>query len=192
MKDDVYLRCLVCGWCHVAVEPGEPANTRCFRCRENKFTAVTADDVPHGVTLQTLTWPLPDQAPDETNDFGRYAPEHVPSREDELYAIILALVQQDCSTKDHNILDSWATSAYERAIEALDVEGFVEIDPTGGRIFAALLPKAHKFVEWMEIHDRRKRILEAREKLATVPGLTMQGLARLYNITEAELMASDP
>jgi hypothetical protein len=47
----------------------------------------------------------------------RYTPEPEPDAEDELYAVILALVEQGCGTKDHDKLDSWATSAYERAIE---------------------------------------------------------------------------
>jgi len=70
--------------------------------------------------------PMRDEEPDETNDFGRYTPEHEPDAEDELYAVILALVEQGCGTKDHDKLDSGAISAYERAIETLVGAGFVE------------------------------------------------------------------
>jgi len=48
---------------------------------------------------------------DETTDFGRYSPEHEPNGEDELYAIIFDLVEQDCLT-DNDDLDSWAISTY--------------------------------------------------------------------------------
>jgi hypothetical protein len=53
--------------------------------------------------------PMRDEEPDETNDFGRYTPEHEPDAEDELYAVILALVEQGCGTKDHDKLDSGAS-----------------------------------------------------------------------------------
>ena len=55
-----------------------------------------------------------------------------------------------------------------------------------------MLPKARKFEAWMEAYDRRKRIWEARHKLGTVPGLTPEGLAMLYDITVAELVAEMP
>jgi len=55
---------------------------------------------------------MQEEQPDETNEFGRYTPAHEPLGEDELYAVILALVQQDCGTKDADKLDSWAISAY--------------------------------------------------------------------------------
>ena len=135
--------------------------------------------------------PMRDEEPDETNDFGRYTPEHEPDAEDELYAVILALVEQGCGTKDHDKLDSGAISAYERAIETLVGAGFVEIDGEG-RIGAMVLPKARKFEAWMEAYDRRKRIWEARHKLGTVPGLMPEDLAMLYDITVAELVAEMP
>lgn len=127
------------------------------------------------------------EEPDETKGDGRFSPECGPTGEDELWAIILALVEQSCGVGDDE-LDSWATSAYERAIEALDHAGFVKINGKG-RIGATILPKARKFEEWIEFHDRPRRIREARHMLATVPGLTPEGQARLYNITVAELMA---
>jgi hypothetical protein len=135
-----------------------------------------------------LTPPAGVEEPDETNEFGRYTPECQPTGEDELYAVILALVEQSCSTGSGGDLDSWALSAFERAIEALAGVGFVQIETTGGRLFARLLPKARKFEAWMEIHDRRKRIAEARHMLATVPGLTPEVPARVYRVTVDELI----
>ena len=134
---------------------------------------------------------MTDEEPeDESNDFGRYKPENEPSGEDELWAMIFALVEQSCGVKDDK-LDSWAISAYERAIEMLAQAGFVEID-ADGRIGATILPKARKFEAWMETHDRRKRVEQARHELATVPGLTPETTARRYNITVAELTADEP
>ncbi len=56
------LRCVACGWCHVAVPAGEPANTCCFRCSGTAFVATDVGDVPRGVTVQALTWPAADDA----------------------------------------------------------------------------------------------------------------------------------
>jgi hypothetical protein len=134
----------------------------------------------------------PTEEPDESTDYGRYSPECTPSGEDELWGIILDLVEQSCGVKTGDELDSWATGAYERAILALAEAGFVEIDPASGRIYAKLLPKAHKFAEWMEFHDRANRIRAARQELATVPGLTPETTARRYDITVAELTADTP
>jgi hypothetical protein len=55
-----------------------------------------------------------------------------------LYATILALVRQGCGTIERDAFDSWAISAYERAIEVLADKGYVELDQGGGRIFARL------------------------------------------------------
>ncbi|MBV9491765.1 MAG: DUF2442 domain-containing protein [Verrucomicrobia bacterium] len=131
------------------------------------------------------------EPPDETNEWGRYSPACKPTPEDEFWAIVLALVQQSCGIKGGDELDSWALSAYERAIIALDEAGFVEIDPECGRISAKVLPKARKFEAWMEFHDRPNRIREARHTLANVPGMKPEALARSYNITFAELMGGE-
>jgi hypothetical protein len=134
---------------------------------------------------------MTDKEPDdESNDFGRYKPENEPSGEDELLAVIFALVEQSCGVKDDK-LDSWAISAYERAIEMLAEVGFVELDGDG-RIGATILPKARKFEAWMETHDRRKRVGRARHELATVPGLTPETTARRHDITIAELTGEKP
>jgi hypothetical protein len=74
---------------------------------------------------------------DETTDYGRFTPEHEPLGEDELYATILALVRQDCGSANSDTFDSWAISAYERAILELADAGYVEIDG-GGRITATI------------------------------------------------------
>jgi hypothetical protein len=103
-----------------------------------------------------------------------------------LYALILRLVIQSCT--DHRC-DSWAISAYEDAIIEPEGAGFVENDHELGRIGAKLLPKAYKFLEWIEFHDRRDRIRKARHELATVPGVTPKMLASYYNITVDEIMA---
>jgi hypothetical protein len=134
--------------------------------------------------------PHNEEPDDEANGFGRYRPEHQPFGEDELYAVILALVRQGCENGTAGQLDSWAISAYERGIEALAEAGFVEIEREG-RIFAKLLPKAEKFEAWMELHDRRKRVREAKHRLATASDVTPKGLASLYNITIAELMGEE-
>ena len=107
-----------------------------------------------------------------------------------VWAIILDLVAQSCGVKGGDELDSWATGAYERV--ALAEAGFVEIDPACGRIYARLLPKAHKFAEWIEFHDRPNRIRAARRELVTVSGLTPETTARRYDITVAELMTDTP
>jgi hypothetical protein len=73
----------------------------------------------------------------------------------------------------------------------LEEAGFVKIDQQG-RIGGTILPKARKFEAWMEFHDRRKRIGEARHLLATVPGLTAEVQARVHNITLAELVGETP
>jgi hypothetical protein len=107
---------------------------------------------------------------DETTDFGRYSPEHEPNGEDELYAIILELVEEECATydpresfletrkpHDRDRLDSWGPGAYARAIKALAEAGFVEMDQKEGRITGTITPTARQFQAWMEHHDRRNR-----------------------------------
>lgn len=100
---------------------------------------------------------LAEQVDDRHQPYRRYAPECQPTAEDELWAVILDLVAQSCGVKGGDEFDSWATSAYERAILALAGAGFVEIDPACGRIYAKLLPQARKFEEWMEFHDLLRR-----------------------------------
>ena len=145
------------------------------------------------ITDMKKTYPFEEteSSPEEgdATDFARYSPENKPTAEDELWFIIFKLVRQDCGYKE-DFLDSWATSAYERAILALEQAGFVELQH-GGRIYAKLLPKWHKFEEWMELHDRRKRIREARHELATVPGFKPETIAFIYNITLAELTGEE-
>lgn len=128
---------------------------------------------------------------DETTDYGRFTPEHEPLGEDELYAVILALVRQDCGIANSDRFDSWAISAYERAILELADAGYVEIDG-GGRITATITETGRNFEAWMDAYDRRKRVAEARHQLATVPGLTPEGIARVYGITVADLAAETP
>ncbi len=103
----------------------------------------------------------PNQHPDETNDCGRYGPGYGPTGEDELYAVILALVERSCAVGSGDDLDSWATNTFERGIEVLNEAGFVAIDPADGRIVAKLLPKARKFKAWMKMHDHDKRLAVA-------------------------------
>jgi hypothetical protein len=191
MDENLYLRCQVCGWTHAAVPPGEPAGTRCFRCggarfAESDYAAIVAAGIPPGVTVQPLTWPLPVEEPDETNGFGRYHPDHEPDAEEELYAVIFALVRQGCATQDPDKLDSWAISAYERAIETLAEAGLVAID-TEGRIGATVLPAGRNFEAWMDHHERCKRIREAKRRVDDDPDMTVARAARLYDITVEEL-----
>jgi hypothetical protein len=101
------------------------------------------------------------------------------------------LVEQSCGVTGDQ-LDSWAISAYERAIIELDEAGFVEIDPASGRIFAKVLPKARKFEEWIEFHDRFNHIRAAQHMMATHPTLTPEVQARIHNITLAELVGETP
>jgi len=49
------------------------------------------------------------------------------------------------------------------------------------------VPKAHNFLKWIEFHDRRARIRQARHDLAYIPGTTVKELASRYKITEAEI-----
>ena len=94
----------------------------------------------------------------KTTDDGteRYKPDRKPVGEDVLFGIILNLLEEACGTADPEILDSWAISAYERAIEAVAEAGFAEIID-GGRITARLLPKTRRFRDWLESHERRER-----------------------------------
>ena len=48
--------------------------------------------------------------------------------------------------------------------------------------------KGKELEERMDLFERDKRIKEARERLGTNPDLTPEKLARLYQITVAELM----
>jgi hypothetical protein len=125
---------------------------------------------------------------DEATDWGRYTSNDDPDAEERLYYLILRLLHQDCGN-DPNAFDSWAISAYEAAIIELDTGGFVEIDRGGGRIYAKLTEKGRNFEAWMERHERKKRIAEARQHLATVPGAMSrrEAIARLYGVTLAEL-----
>jgi hypothetical protein len=127
-----------------------------------------------------------DETDDEATEYGRYTPEHEPSDKDELYYIILKLVQDECY-RHPDAFDSWGISTYERAIKALEQAGFVEIDESCGRITARPLPRAHNFEKWMDYHERRERIRRARDRLATVPGATAESVARIYNITLEDL-----
>jgi hypothetical protein len=92
---------------------------------------------------------------DET-DYGRYSPEQTPSGEEELYYIILRLVEQSCGQKDGTEFDSFAISAYEHALESLAQAGLVEMEPEG-RICGKITPSGRNFAAWMEYHERRKR-----------------------------------
>jgi hypothetical protein len=91
---------------------------------------------------------MTDEPDDESDDHGRYEPENPATGEDELWSIILDLVEQSCGQKEDE-LDSWAISAYKRAIIALEEAGFVKIEP-GGRIYVKILPEARKFQAWMK------------------------------------------
>jgi hypothetical protein len=118
-----------------------------------------------------------------------YTPEHEPRGEDELYYLILRLLQQDCGN-DPNAFDSWAISAYEGAIIELDRAGLVEIDRGCGRIYAKITAKGRNFEAWMEGHEHKKDIAEARRFLAALPGASekrRKAVARCYRITLAEL-----
>lgn len=144
---------------------------------------------PARTYIATMTDTPPDRhRDDEATGWGRYNPEHEPSGEEELYFLILRLVQQDCETKEEGTFDSWAISAYEAAICALADAGFVELDREG-RIGATLTEQGRRFEAWMEFHERRKRIAEARHYLATVPGARerRQAVARLYGLTVDDL-----
>lgn len=110
------------------------------------------------------------------------------TRTEELAAVILAMLRQDCSqNRDRDKLDSWAISAYEGATLTLAEDGYLELDPGGGRIGATVTAKGNELESRKDIHERRKRIVEARQRLGTIPGMTPAKLARLYNITIAEL-----
>jgi hypothetical protein len=90
------------------------------------------------------------------DESGRYRPGRKPAGEDVLFGIILDVLEEACSTQDPEILDSWAISSYERAIEADAEAGFAEIID-GDRITARLLPKARQFRDWLESYEQRER-----------------------------------
>ena len=54
----IYLRCKRCGWVHFAVS--QDGGNRCFRCAApvDLLELVAEPDVPLGVTLQGITWPV--------------------------------------------------------------------------------------------------------------------------------------
>jgi uncharacterized protein (DUF433 family) len=119
-----------------------------------------------------------------------FAEAQTPSAMQELYDTILDLVSQNCTCgKDDDAFDSWAISAYERAIIALERAGYVEIDNGPGRIFGRLTEHGRMFDAWMALHDRRSRIADARQHLATVPGAMSrrEAVARLYGVSVADL-----
>ena len=66
----------------------------------------------------------------------------------------------------------------------------MELD-SEGRIGATVTAKGNQLEARMEIHERRKRVTEARQRLGTSPDMTREKLARLYNITIAELMGEE-
>ena len=90
------------------------------------------------------------------DESGRYRPGRKPAGEDVLFGIILDVLEEACSTQDPEILDSWTISASERAIEAVGEAGFAEIID-GERITARLPPKAWRFRDWLDCHERRER-----------------------------------
>ena len=102
----------------------------------------------------------------------------------------LDLVSHNCTYgEDDEAFDSWAISAYERAIIALEKAGYVAIDDVAGRIAGKLTEQGRMFDAWMALHARRKDIADARQHLATVPGATerREAVARLYDINVADL-----
>ena len=118
-----------------------------------------------------------------------FAEAREPTAEQELYDIILDLVRQNCTYGENDdAFDSWAISAYEGAIIALEEAGYVAYDGPG-RIGGKLTEQGRMFEAWMALHDRRKRIADARRYLATVPGATerRKSVARLYDINVADL-----
>ena len=113
-------------------------------------------------------------------------------RTEQLSAVILALLRQDCAgTSDRDKLDSWAISAYEHAIFTLGEDGYVELN-TEGRIGATVTAKGNELEARMDVHERHERIKEAKQRLGTIPGMTAEKLARLYSVTVDELMAETP
>jgi uncharacterized protein (DUF433 family) len=119
-----------------------------------------------------------------------FAEAEEPTAEQELYDIILDLVSHNCTYgEDDEAFDSWAISAYERAIIALEKAGYVAIDDVAGRIAGKLTEQGRMFDAWMALHARRKDIADARQHLATVPGATerREAVARLYDINVADL-----
>ena len=130
-------------------------------------------------------------APPPTEPAAPESPQPL-TRAEELSAVILHMLRQDCAqNKNRDLLDSYATSAYEGAILTLAEDGYVELD-TEGRIGATVTAKGNELEARMDIHERRKRIMEARQRLGIIPGMTTEKLARLYNITVAELIGATP
>jgi len=115
------------------------------------------------------------------------------TRAEELSAVILAMLRQDCTRNtDRDKLDSWAISAYERAILTLADDGYLELDSAPYRIGATVTAKGNELEARMDVHERCERTMQARRSLGTIPGMTPEKLARLYNITIAELMGETP
>ncbi len=114
------------------------------------------------------------------------------TRTEELSAVILHMLRQDCAqNSDRDKLDSWAISAYEGAILTLAEDGYLELD-SEGRIGATVTAKGNRLEARMESRERRERITQARQRLGAIPDMTREKLARLYNITIAELMGETP
>ena len=111
------------------------------------------------------------------------------TRAEELSAVILTMLRQDCTRNtDRDKLDSWAISAYERAILTLADDGYLELDGAPYRIGATVTAKGNELEARMGVHERCERIMQARRSLGTIPDMTPEKLAHLYNITIAELM----
>jgi hypothetical protein len=83
-----------------------------------------------------------------------FAAEHPPSVEDELYAIILDFVRQECGYGEGpDDFNSWGL--YERAFIALVKAGYVEIDhDSKGRMIGRLTGQGQTFEAWMSFSEQ--------------------------------------
>lgn len=114
--------------------------------------------------------------------------DRAPGPEEWLLSALMDMVLQHCGTNDKDKLDSWALSANAEAMRLLAEAGLIEIESEfSRRVFAHVLPAAQELETRIEAARRKERIREARQRLGSVPNLTPEQLAHLYNITLAEL-----
>lgn len=109
--------------------------------------------------------------------------------EDWVFSALLDMVWQHCGSALDDKLDSYAISANATAMRLLADAGLIQIESEfSRRVFANVLPAAHELAARIEAANRKERIREARERLGTIPDLTPEKMAKLYDITLAELI----
>jgi hypothetical protein len=81
--------------------------------------------------------------------------------EEELFATLLSVVEQACSTMEDNELDSWALSSYARAMRLLSGAGFIEIQSEAdGRVLARVTPEGAALLDRLYEQEKQEALRE--------------------------------